>query len=435
MTELSRTIHEKIQQGAIAQFALVGITALFSPLAQDNIFQFGFFSGIILACCVLRLWLDRIPLFNHFGRLLQYSSYALILISATCWGILASLDIQVHSMTGADNLIIPMIAAGNAAAASTSFFYNLLLNRLYVLCLFLPYFCLFLFSSHYDRHGATGFTLVLIVYIAYIWREGASAHRLYWRNVELRDQALLRQKEVETSRAVAMGSAKMAAVGEMAGGIAHELNNPLTIIRGTAGILLDHSHRKNMSDEILLPSLERIQKTVDRMTKIIRSLLHFAQQTQQDEAVRRSLPLLIEEVLDLSQDRMKRLGVEVRLQIDEAREAWVQDRGKQISQALLNLLNNAADAISNLPDPWISIKANIADSHVHILVEDCGEGIPERNRAMIFQPFFTTKSHGDGTGLGLSISRTLIENLGGELSYDERSVNTRFVLKIPQCEI
>ena len=259
---------------------------------------------------MLRLWLHLVPFFNRFDQ------------TASIFKLYDHFDFspqlghpggQRHSKltprpTMPMILIIPIIAAGNAAAASTSLFYNLILNRLYVICLFLPHFCLFLFSPTYDRQGSIGFTLVLLVYLAFIWREGAAAYRLYWRNIELRDQAILRQKEIETSRAFALGSAKMAAVGEMAGGIAHELNNPLTIIRGTAGILLDHGHRKNMSDEVLLPSLERIQKTVDRMTKIIRSLLNFASQTQQDEVVRRQLPPLIEEVLDLSQDRLKTLG-------------------------------------------------------------------------------------------------------------------------------
>lgn len=434
MNELSHAIHRKIIQGAIAQFVLIGIAAYFSPFAQDHTFKFGFFAGIILTSCIARLWLQVLPFYKLYPRTFKYGNYILTLISALSWGIMAALDIQQHHLSSGDDLIIPMTAVGNAAAASTSLFYDLILNRLYVICLFMPHFLLFAFHPNYDRRTCTGYTISLVIYLGYIWREGAAAHRLYWRNIELRDQALQRQQEIENSRAFALGSARMAAVGEMAGGIAHELNNPLTIIRGTAGILLDHSQKRSLNEEILLPSLERIQKTVDRMTKIVRNLLSFAKQTQQDEVVRRQISHLIEEVLDLSQDRMKRLGIELRLQIESAREAWVQDRGTQISQALLNLLNNAADAVATRPDPWIAIKAYIANQNIQILVEDCGEGIPETHRTQIFQPFFTTKSQGEGTGLGLSISRALVENLGGELFYDRNCVNTRFVLQIPQCQ-
>ena len=133
----------------------------------------------------------------------------------------------------------------------------------------------------------------------------------------------------------------------------------------------------------------------------------------------------------IGHDRLKRQGIELRLNLGSTQNCRVLDRGTQISQALVNLLNNASDAVASLPDPWIAIGTETKGSNIWISVEDGGRGIPATHRDLIFQPFFTTKSQQEGTGLGLSISRNLIENLGGELLYDHGCANTRFIIKIP----
>lgn len=106
-------------------------------------------------------------------------------------------------------------------------------------------------------------------------------------------------------------------------------------------------------------------------------------------------------------------------------------RGVQISQVLLNLLNNAFDAIELLPEKWIKLDAMKMEDTIVIHVTDSGHGIPEEEREKIFQPFYTTKPIGKGTGLGLSLSRKIVQDHKGTLTLDTNSAHTRFVIKIP----
>jgi signal transduction histidine kinase len=109
-------------------------------------------------------------------------------------------------------------------------------------------------------------------------------------------------------------------------------------------------------------------------------------------------------------------------------------REVQLSQVILNLLNNAFDAISELPNKWVHLESRMNEGIIEIRVIDSGSGIPEELREKILQPFFTTKEVGQGTGLGLSISKGIIESHGGTLSIDIKSQNTCFVIQIPQAK-
>ena len=108
-----------------------------------------------------------------------------------------------------------------------------------------------------------------------------------------------------------------------------------------------------------------------------------------------------------------------------------QGRGTEISQVLVNLLNNADDAISKMPEKWIKLSVQNRSDWLEIRVTDSGHGIPPGDQKKLFQPFFTTKEIGKGTGLGLSISHGIVKNHGGELTLDTTSPNTCFVVRLP----
>lgn len=106
-------------------------------------------------------------------------------------------------------------------------------------------------------------------------------------------------------------------------------------------------------------------------------------------------------------------------------------RPTEIAQVLLNLLNNAHDAIQDLPDKWITIEYKVRDGEVDIVVTDSGRGIPRSLQDRLFQPFFTTKPSGTGTGLGLSISSQIVKSHGGSIRLDTECENTRFIVSLP----
>jgi|GEM_PF-1060754 PAS domain S-box-containing protein len=225
-------------------------------------------------------------------------------------------------------------------------------------------------------------------------------------------------------------ASKMASLGEMAGGIAHEINNPLAIIFGkTAQIKRQLAGNNETLDRTkILNGLVKIESTVDRIARIVRGLRTLSRNADNDPMQRTTVAQVVDDSLSIAQEKFKECDVELLLEIQDAS---VLCRAAQISQVLLNLLNNSLDALQRLPQKWIRIESRLQNSQVRISVTDSGTGIPEDIRAQMMEPFFTTKEVGKGTGLGLSISKKIIENHGGSFFYEERDGHTCFVIRLP----
>ena len=133
--------------------------------------------------------------------------------------------------------------------------------------------------------------------------------------------------------------------------------------------------------------------------------------------------------MSLSNEKIAKGGIELRFR--EHDNVEIECRSYQIVQVMLNLINNAYDAVLSDKSAWIEISYEVTGTRLIIKVTDSGRGIPEKIAEKIMQPFYTTKAVGQGTGLGLSISKGLVEDHGGTLSYNPKSPNTQFVLELP----
>lgn len=231
-----------------------------------------------------------------------------------------------------------------------------------------------------------------------------------------------------------VAAAKMSALGEMAGGVAHEINTPLATILLIADKLHGQFRNGKSNPAADLKAMEIILNTVERIGKIVKGMRLFAGDRGSDPMTSTPVEQFINDTLSLCQQRFKNGGVEIQIKGLENPNLIVECRPTEISQIILNLLNNAYDAVETLDDRWIEIAVADRAAEVNIAVTDSGPGIAPEFREKIMQPFFTTKELGKGTGMGLSISQSLAKAHGGKLFIDENVERTRFVLTLPKVQ-
>jgi two-component system NtrC family sensor kinase len=238
----------------------------------------------------------------------------------------------------------------------------------------------------------------------------------------------VRTRELEISISENVNAQRLAAVGEMAGGIAHEINNPLTVILGNIS-RAKRLCRGQEKEEELTESLDKALLMIDRITKIIKGLKTISRNGETDEMKEFNIRPFFDEIQILIEMKVKTLDLKLDIQIDESIDL-VYGREVQIAQVIVNLINNSVDAIANLSERWIKIDVVDIGARVEFQVTDSGAGISEELQAKIMYPFFTTKEVGLGTGLGLSLSKGIIKEHGGEMIYNNKCKNTQFVFSL-----
>ena len=237
-------------------------------------------------------------------------------------------------------------------------------------------------------------------------------------------------KELEESRSQLLLTSKMSALGEMAGGVAHEINTPLAVIQMRTDEIMDGLNEGSLEPETLKNALHAIDTTVKRIAKIVSGLKTFARDGRKDPMIPTSIAKMVEDTFGLCKEKFYTHGVN--LKYIAVADTEIDCRSGEIVQVLLNLLNNAYDAISELPEKWIKVELKDEADFISICVTDSGTGISAEVQQKLMQPFFTTKEVGKGTGLGLSISRGIVESHHGQLVLDSSAANTRFLIRLPK---
>lgn len=244
---------------------------------------------------------------------------------------------------------------------------------------------------------------------------------------------LTEQKEIlstmETQRLRMIESSKLSLLGEMAGGIAHEINSPLTVIIGHAEALSEGVSSGRFPAPVG-KAAQSILNTAWRIAKIVKALRQFSRDATHDPMTDVPLKTLVESTLDLCREKLDRAGITLKLDLDP--NLRILGREVELSQVLMNLVSNSMDAVAGQEQPWIEIRASgTPHGRAKLTVTDSGSGIPKTVATKIMLPFFTTKEIGKGTGLGLSISKSIVESHYGVLLYDDSSPHTRFVIELP----
>jgi PAS domain S-box-containing protein len=238
------------------------------------------------------------------------------------------------------------------------------------------------------------------------------------------------EKEKQILEEKAQVASRLAAVGEMAAGIAHEINNPLTGVLGFSQMLLEN---KNVPEDIK-ENLKLIADGSQRVAEIVKRLLTFARQTKPVKTAA-NLNELIENTLKLREYVLKTNNINVVTRCDPDLPWSVVDPG-QMQQVFLNLIVNAEQAMKKAHGKGtLTITTKKIDNNIRISFQDDGPGITEENLGHLFEPFFTTKEPGEGTGLGLSLSRSIVLEHNGQMSVEsEFGRGATFIIELPIIE-
>lgn len=230
-------------------------------------------------------------------------------------------------------------------------------------------------------------------------------------------------EKVKLERAKALQSAKLASLGEMSAGIAHEINNPLAIISGMTWILPNF-----MNDPVQFQKkVDTINRATERISKIVGGLRKFSRSSDKSDKKPHLLLNIIKEAVTLTSTKSIRHSTPVFLE-DKTQGPVLCDE-IEIEQVLVNLINNSIDAIKDLEERWVKIELNEINSDVVLRITDSGPGIPLEVQKKLFEPFFTTKIVGEGTGLGLSIVKGILDDHKASIELLQDTPHTCFEIK------
>ena len=251
--------------------------------------------------------------------------------------------------------------------------------------------------------------------------------------------------ELEAMQHQLIQSGKLASIGKLVSGVAHELNQPLTVIRGTVQLILRNFRKNRLLDHIELEGqLESVEKNTKRMMNIINHLRTFSRQPKGDFS-RLDINLVVREAFTLISEQLRLRNIKVVVEYASGLPPIRGDKN-QIEQVLLNIIANARDAMNKGAGDSegdqqkqkilrVSTSKTRDSRHLEIRISDSGQGIPPGGLDRIFDPFFTTKEVGKGTGLGLSISYGIIKDHGGQIEVAETGPEgTTFRIILPVAD-
>jgi two-component system NtrC family sensor kinase len=256
---------------------------------------------------------------------------------------------------------------------------------------------------------------------------GSARARLERWNDDLQREVDGRTRELREAQAQLLEAQKLAAIGQLGAGAAHEINNPLTGILGNAQLLLETMPRSNPDRE----SIEKIEALARRCRDITQKLIRFSQQRAEPDFRELDANRVVTEALALVDGHIRAGGIPLDVSLAEPSPRVNGDPG-HLAQVVLNLLSNARTACAGRPGAGIRIATRRAGRDVEISVSDGGKGIVPEHLPRIFEPFFTTKDQWSNVGLGLSVSYRIVAEHGGRIDVESRAgEGSTFTVRLP----
>lgn len=432
---------EVVRKGQTATFAFIGFAIL------SFVYGFG---------CVRLLPLIRITSISLFVlTLIRYFLYkkiikkgvisekewiksvVLITLNGFGFGLVLWLAAFELKMSGVHFVVVTTLVAGLVGSSMVSLAYFAILFVPFQIFLLLPQALTIVYLSSTNEINHWPMITLYIMYFLYQTKQFISYNKdlvkLFTYQVELEEknmELIANKNLIEEQTSQLIHASRLAVVGEISAGIAHEINNPLAII-SSSSYLLNRTRKISGFDDVLFDRyLTKINKSTDRIASIVKGLKYLS--NQNDRAPRKNcyIQKIMEETTPFCIDHLNSFNIDFKM--ENIPDLMINCHPVQISQVLINLLKNASDALvdNEVADKWITVSFQSDEEYFYFIISNSGEKISHDVANRIFNPFYTTKN--TGTGLGLSISQTIMKDHGGELYVDINNYNnTTFVMKHP----
>ena len=314
------------------------------------------------------------------------------------------------------------------------------IGKFFLTCVSVPYIVACM-TNFYLQDSAMNFYVGFVLLICYVSglvmtnKQSELLINLYTNEFKLKEslwQLSDSQKQLMSQTEKLVHSSRLASLGEMSGGVAHEINNPLAVISGYAEKLLIVSEKGDKVDpEMLKRNVTKVLSATERIVKIVKGLKQFSREAEREPFHVTSFKQVLDETMDLCHEKLIKKGTI--LIVSGKNDFFIDCRSVQISQILINLIMNASQELEK-NDMDNKIELNLSEnSGFHLIsVLNAGPPLSKEIKEKLFQPFFTTKEVGSGTGLGLSISLGLAQSHGGDLRIIDNPKMIEFQLSIPK---
>lgn len=398
---------------------------------------------LIMILNIGRMTLARMALSQEtYHPRLFFAIKTTIFLNGFCWGIIfLPLNEQMET-AGLDSGFLLLAMTAMTASSVITLPASLTLALSFQLFILLPTVTKsWLSYVQNDAGNRITFSVMVTVFMLYLMKQTMDSRKQLIRsftheiNLENSLQDLRKSNErIVEETAKSQHASRLAAIGEIAGGIAHEINNPLTVVLSSIEHLENiYQDDKDLFHKNFLLKTNRSKTAIERINRIIRGLRVFSQQSDRQPKKWVSMKQIIDDTIEFCGEKMAHNGIAYTISLHNP-DAKILCNPVQISQVLLNLVNNSIYALAKdetLTERWVKIETLERGGMIVVNVTDSGRGISAEHQKKLFQPFFTTKELGQGTGLGLSISQSILREHGGDLRYDPQSLNTRFTFQLP----
>lgn len=293
----------------------------------------------------------------------------------------------------------------------------------------------FLLTGDYLSLGNVIQTTIISFGLGQRFRQAINKYETFLQNAneELEKKAIERTKIIETQQAALIESSKLSSIGKMSGGVAHEINNPMMIISGYVELMMKMIESREIDVKKILEICKKVLASTERINHIVGILRSIGEKDRPENMHIYSINSIVHEACHLWLNNLGDLDLQHTLELLDL-DTQVHCNSSMISQVLVNLLNNAYDAISQMEHRWIKVQLRRRDLQVEISITDAGRALSEKISQKVFDPFYTTKPVGQGTGLGLAISKSTIDAHQGTIYYDLNSSHSKFIILLPIYE-